>query len=65
MTHMRTLLERAWWAVYRATGAYALDRNINERRARQDKELATRLETAGLHAGGASLRELAAWRRAW
>lgn len=44
---MRTLIERAWWTVYRVTGAYALDRVINEERARQDERMATRLEAAG------------------
>lgn len=62
---MRTLIERAWWTVYRATGAYALDHVINEGRARQDERMATRLEAAGCHAAGASLREMAAWRRDW
>lgn len=61
----RDLFEAAWWAVYRATGAYALSRKINARRARRDEALASELEAAGLHDSAASMRALAGWRRAW
>lgn len=65
MDLIRTLLENAWWAVYRATGTYALDQKINEYRAHRDEALASELEAAGLGDSAASMRRLAAWRRDW
>lgn len=57
-------LAAAWAVIYRWTGAAALDRRINRRKARQDAalfaDLAGRLDAAGLATAAARCRDAAA-----